>query len=216
MRIPQNRQAPCSSPPNSPSLQSGFPESSGLHLTLSCCLENSPSSSFLKVRGGAQPGRDLVAGWAMGAGWGGEMHVGGVWGALEAEWLQGSWQQQPAGSAPGPQGAEAEICFSVCSGSGRMVKRQRGQMLRIRQDGKERERAEQLGAKEATAVTEQSADWRKQVSCFFPSHMLLPIWDTGTRAQTHTHTEDTLREQAVSCFHPAVGRHDTDPNGISY
>lgn len=43
--------------------------------------------------------------------------------------------------------------------------------------------AEQPGAKEAS-VTEQSADRRKQVSCFSSSHTLLPIWNARTHART--------------------------------
>lgn len=85
-------------------------------------------------------------------------------------------------------------------------------LLWIRQDCEEREMSEQLGAKEATTVTEQSADWQKQVSCFFLSHVLLPIWST----HTHAHTQNTFGGQAVGCFHPAAGRYVTDPNGISY
>lgn len=45
------------------------------------------------------------------------MCVGATW---EDEWLQVRREQLPAGSAPGPQGAEAEICFYLCSGLGRL------------------------------------------------------------------------------------------------
>lgn len=47
-----------------------------------------------------------------------------------------SWEQLPAGSVPGWQHQKPEICFYLCSGSGRIG---------------EREMAEQLGAKEAAA-----------------------------------------------------------------
>lgn len=129
------------------------------------------------------------------------MHVGGVWGALEDEWLQGSWQQQPAGSAPGPQGAEAEICFSVCSGSGRMVKREKGQSSWGQRRPPPLPSSQQIDGSKCHAFS--------LPTCYCP-------FGTRARVHTHTHTEDTLRGQAVSCFHPAVGRHVTDPNGISY
>ena len=46
-----------------PPLQSGFPESVRLHLALGCCLENSSSSSFLKVRvGGASQAETSLLG----------------------------------------------------------------------------------------------------------------------------------------------------------
>lgn len=75
------------------------------------------------------------------------MHVAVRLEGLEHEWPRGSQQQLPAGSAPGSQGAEAEICFYLCLGLGRIVKREKWQSS--------------WGQREATAtatVTEQSAD----------------------------------------------------------
>lgn len=66
-----------------PWLLSGSPQAR--HRTLSflpfkcevLLSRNSPVSCFRKVRGRGQPGRDLAVGWAVGAAWGGEMHVCG-------------------------------------------------------------------------------------------------------------------------------------------
>lgn len=65
-------------------------------------------------------------------------------------------------------------------------------LLWIRQDCEEREMSEQLGAKEATTVTEQSADWQKQVSCFF-----LPTCYCPFGAHTHMHTHTTRSEDRL-------------------
>lgn len=57
------------------------------------------------------------------------MRARGARGALEDEWLRDSREQLPAGSAPGSQGAEAEI-FYLCSGLGRIVKGEKWQSSR--------------------------------------------------------------------------------------
>lgn len=73
-----------------------------------------------------------------GRGCGGRTDGRGLW---KMNGFKSHREQLPAGPAPGSRGAEAEICFYLCSGSGRIVRR---------------EMAEQLGAK-AAPVTEQSA-----------------------------------------------------------
>ena len=72
------------------------------------------------------------------------MHVGGGWGGFGRRM-----------AARRSAAAACRVCAWIAgSRSGNLLL----SLLRIRQDGKEREMAEQLGAKEAAAATEQSAD----------------------------------------------------------
>ena len=138
-------------------------------------------------------------------GWRGRRDARGRRGAWEDEWLQGSGQQLPAGSAPGSQGAEAEICFYLHSGSGRIVKREKWQSSW----GQRRPPPPLLSS--------QQTDKNKCHASPFPhatarlEHRL-----ACTRARAHTHTDArTPGGQTVGCFHPAAGRHLIDPAGPS-
>lgn len=127
---------------SAPWLQSGFPQSASHPPLLpsdvewwlrGCCLENSSMSCFLKVRGRGQPGMDLATEWVEGAGWDGEMHVhvggGGLWKMNGCETVGA---------------AACRVCAWISgSRSGNLLL----SLLQIGQDCKERELAEQLGAK---------------------------------------------------------------------
>lgn len=81
---------------------------------------------LLKVKGRAQPG--MTSGPAEGAGWGGDACIGfGVRGGLfkinSCETVGSSCLQGLCLDL----GAEAEICFYLCSGSGRAVKKEKWQ-----------------------------------------------------------------------------------------
>lgn len=172
-RLQQKRQAPCRPSSPSPRASAWSPRAPLPFLPFRCEVLLSREPLHLPLPDRQGQGR---RGTALGgpSSWMGREACRGA-GAVADEWLSAlaaGGEQLPAGSAPGSQGAGAEICLYLCSGSGGTVRR---------------EMAEQRGAK-ATPGPEQSAGWQKQVSCFPLPTRYCPF---GTRARMYTLSENT-------------------------